>query len=225
MRAILEKENYVPSLAMKQNALSKFIGKPSAIVFHTTGPGPHTRSTSNPIFPSPFDAAIHIYTHIMRESGHFVVCGDTGEWRQTVPLDTIAWTVGPRGYQTTNGFKGFENDKRWDWWRKTFPGLKNPTELAQHGLWANGSANSNSINIEIVPPSSGLKDPWSPQCLATLKYLADQVILFHGMDRFKENIISHSEASPPDRSHKNGEPWDPAPTQWDESVRDFIRKP
>jgi hypothetical protein len=218
---ILDPNKYTASLAMKQKKIDERAGNPCAIVIHQTGVGPVNRSKNNPKrWPTPLDAAKWLYSEAMVESAHFVVAGDTGEWIQTNDLRMACFHVGPSGYRVK--WKGIQTDKQYQWWKDAWPEFKTPNEMAQGFLWANGSCNQNTIGIEIVP--EGVATPFSDQTWKTVKYLIEHCYSIYNMERFRSNIISHSEASPHGRTTDKGVPWDMYPQQWNENIRDFLLK-
>jgi N-acetyl-anhydromuramyl-L-alanine amidase AmpD len=220
--------NYLPSLAIKQNSLRLRTHNPCAIIIHQTSLGPYNRHIRNKLLhPTPLDAANHIYSNIMSESGHFTVCGVTGNWVQNVPINYVAHHCANRGsapkWPNINNIHYHpKTSLGYNWWYQTFPTLTNPNDLAQKGLWLNNNANANTIGIEIVPHINP-QIPFSNSCWQSVKYIIEYCYLKYDMERFRENIITHSEANPLTRTSK-GKPWDLYAPTWTEDIRQYLLK-
>jgi N-acetyl-anhydromuramyl-L-alanine amidase AmpD len=219
---ILDPKRFTKSLALKQNKLEERLFSPVAVILHQTGVGPAKRSKAHPRrWLTSLDAAKWLYTEAMTESPHFVVAGDTGEWFQVNPLNFTAFHVGPSGFKSN--WAGLYTEKKYEWWRKAWPTTLSPNQFAQGCLWQNESCNQNTIGIEIVP--EGVATPFSDQAWKTVKYLIEHCYSVYSMERFRSNILTHSEASPHGRTTDKGVPWDLYPQQFNEKIRDWLLEP
>lgn len=195
--------------------------KVSAIVVHTTGCGPirrwkrdrgtrHERAT-------PFKTGLRIYADLMVCGPHYLV-GQQGECVQLCPEGLAAWHVG-RGRRWKYFTPGkWQPSSRFRWWFERWApyGIKSPRELAGGELWAGKSVNDNSIGIEVVPPVSDPRGPWSDRCWTTLHDLFEDLCKRHDIPMKPTHIVTHSDAHPIARTTKSrsGRPWDPGPAQW-----------
>lgn len=208
----------------------KLISDPSrvvhAIVIHTTGYGPIRRHLAKPArFKTPFDAAIFIYQKLMDASAHYVV-SQRGEVAQTVPEACPAWHVGGAKSRAYWRRSWGLLSKRYRWWGRIFPGLASPRDLAGGLLWApyrvkvplikrlrylrswgKGSANANTIGIEVVPPVDSKQ--WTITALTEVAELVRDIAERNDIEIRQDTVISHSEAHPLARTNKKGQPWDP----------------
>lgn len=216
--------------------------RPSAVVIHTTGIGPVRRfrdkkQRARHGWKTSFDAANHIYARLMDPSAHYVV-GQKGQVAQTVPESHCAWHVG--GRKANLYWRANWAAKAVLWWRERFPLLDSPRDLAHGQLWApyeeppgllkriryprswaRGSANANTIGIEVVPPLYGATVRWSEACWDSLVALVLDICDRHGIEPSMVTVITHSDAHPLARSRR-GEPWDVGPNQW--SFEEFARR-
>lgn len=206
---------FVAGLGFRTKVLKTRPMLPLAVVVHTTGGGilsRFAREGARKGDASPFDTAVRVYTTIMPQSGHYVV-GQLGQCAQVVPEMTIAQHVGSaksRAYWLPR--------ERWmtpelTWWRDRWPELDSPIDLADGQLWADGSCNRNAVGIEVVPPESGARDAWSPECWRTLAALVLDITARHHIPCDREHVLTHSDAHPISRSAK-GAPWDVGPLAW-----------
>ncbi len=212
------------ALAEKQGRLRRRKGDAQGLIIHTTGNGPTRRHLANPEkFPSPYDAALHIYENISPYCGHFLICGETGKIAQLVPLNHSAWHVGSAGAWKYR-FPTWAANRGFGWWFVRFPGLTSPRDLLDGTLWRRGSANELTYGVEIAPPLAGPRAPWSHACWDTL----DRLISFLEIPRDRYHVFTHSDAHPLKRVTGKDSPWDPAPKQWmisDASIRLRLEQP
>lgn len=207
---------FVAGLGYRQGLLDLRKHPPIAAVIHTTGGGVLTRFAREGARKgdaTSFETAVRVYTQIMGASGHYVV-GQLGQCTQVVPESFSAWHVGaakskpyalPQAEWMTHALA---------WWGERWPGLNSPRDLAGGLLWRDGSCNANVVGIEVVPPVSGARHLWSPECWVTLARLVRDIARRHVIAEDREHVISHSDAHPIARSAK-GAPWDPPSTQFD----------
>jgi hypothetical protein len=140
------------ALAVSQGRLRERKGDYKGVVVHTTGAGPYKRHTADPErFPMPYDAALHIYRHISPYCGHFLVCGESGQICQLVPLDMVAWHVGSKGAWRYK-LPAWDKGKGLGWWHTRHPGKKSPRGLLGGSLWRKGSCNALTVGVEVAPP-------------------------------------------------------------------------
>jgi hypothetical protein len=222
---------------------------PCAVVHHTTGAGPVNRATK-PEWAwwrsrwgirdgDTLQAAVVVYAKISPASPHYVI-GQNGQIVQLVPESHAAWHVGGAGSRPY-----FTEEQRWpfrgryDWWRKRWPGLLSPRELAGGHLWdpsvteptlemairsrlAIGSCNANSLGIEVVAPATDPQGPWSTDAWMALTRLTLDICDRHKIPVARECVISHSDCHPLNRTTSRGTPWDPSPAAWSwETFRRF----
>lgn len=204
----------------------------SAIVVHTTGWGPVSKHLSNPQkFPTPLDAAVHIYKN-MPYSAHYVI-DQEGTIIQMCPEALASWHVGgSKAWRYQNAWL----TSRYTWWRERWPELQSPVELAEGKLWTpypkealagplkyfrrlywasrRGSVNANTIGIEVIPSNSGPRSSWSSQAWKALVGLCQDIHHRRGIPLTKHHLLSHSDACPISRTTRNGDPWDPWESQW-----------
>lgn len=208
--------------------------RPVAIVIHTTGAGPgrrfhDERERQRHGYESPFDAAVRVYTKLMKAGPHYVV-GQGGERIQVAPEDVCAWHVGSRGARPYHRHEWTTKGTGW-WLRRWSPhGITSPHQLAGGRLWrryarppgarlrwaswmARGSCNANTIGIEVVPPLDPSTGPWSDQCWGALLELVHDIATRHDMPLAREHILTHSDAHPLARSRRDA-PWDTSPAQF-----------
>lgn len=198
------------ALAEKQGRLPKRTKDALGLIVHTTGAGPFTRYEKDPErFPSPFDAALHVYENVMPYCGHFLICGETGRIAQLVPLNKVAWHVGSKGAWKYRN-PAWSKNKGFGWWHTRFPDVKGPRGLLDGALWRRGSANALTYGVEIAPSLVGARAPWTDACWTTLHRLICHLDV--KPDRY--HVFTHSDAHPLRRSNKSGTPWDPGPSQW-----------
>lgn len=232
-----------PSLGYRREKYEPRTRPAVAFIVHTTGSGPLRRAREGQ-FADPFEAALAIYRGMMNAGPHYVLEGDSrARLAQVCPEDRCAWAVGGRGggaYRLP-----YERWGRLDtlWWGEEFLHLESPRQLAGGLLWrpydapkgwrdklraaaskarwwawlARGSVNANVVHLEVTPPSSGARDPWSAQTWARFVELVGDVAQRHTFQLRRETVLSHSEAHPRARSRKTaggGEGWDPSPEQW-----------
>ena len=206
---------FVAALGYRRGLCAARPGPPVAVVVHTTGGGVvarYLREGARKGDATPFDTGVRIYTTIMEDSAHYVV-GQAGECVQVVPESLAARHVGgsgsvvyarPQSQWMTSGL---------GWWGDRWPDLATPYELAGGQLWRGGSCNRSTVGVEVVPPLSGARGAWSPECWAALAALVSDVCARHGIPADREHIVTHSDAHPASRSAK-GAPWDPGPGSW-----------
>jgi hypothetical protein len=228
-------------LAHRRGKLQKATRAPVAVVVHTTGPGPGRRATDSGQelwrrkhsirFGDALHAAGVIYTEIMEPGPHYVI-GQDGRILQFVPESYAAWHVGGAGSRpyftrpdTCLGASQF------DWWRKRWPAMKTPRDLAGGHLWDPadehlpwvdrlragmplGSCNINTIGIEVVPQTHNAQGPWREPAWESLVRLVLDICQRHQIPVVKECVISHSDAHPLARTNALGRPWDPGIAQW-----------
>lgn len=228
-------------LGYTRGKLAEATVAPSAVVVHTTGAGPVRRATERRYAAwrgrwgiaegDALQAAVVLYTRIMDASGHYVI-GQDGTIVQVVPESHCAWHVGGSGSRAyfTRGSKALAGP-RYAWWRARWPGYETPRDLGGGHLWdpydrspglevtvrsglAIGSANANSIGIEVVPPTSHPLAPWSEAAWEALVTLTLDILGRHRIPLERDRVISHSDAHPLSRTTAAGVPWDPSSTQW-----------
>lgn len=185
----------------------------AGVVYHSTGPGPWRRHIKDPKkHPTPLDAAIFIYEHLTDAGPHFVIDQKGAALSLCSPL-YAAWHVGKgRWVKGTSAAQYWSKRQAWaknpkyDWWFQRFTTLSSPTELMGGKLWRNGSANQNTIGIEIVPHSD-TRQPFTLECLRTLHRICKGLSEDYGFPFDPKHIISHCEAHPITRTGKFG-PYD-----------------
>ena len=198
------------ALAEKQGRLRRRKKVALGLVIHTTGYGPTRRHLANPEkFPSPFEAALHIYENISPYCGHFLICGETGRIAQMMPLTHVAWHVGSSGAWQYR-LSGWSRNKGFGWWHTRFPDCDSPRDLLGGALWRRGSANELTYGVEISPPLADARAPWTDACWDSI----DRLVAFLEVPRDRHYVFTHSDAHPLKRTTKKGSPWDPAPKQW-----------
>lgn len=187
-------------------------------IVHTTGAGPWRRWQQNPQrWASPWDAARHIYRAVMKESPHFVICGETGHVVQMVPMGFAAWHTGSRGAWRYKR-KALQHLPKW--WRERWPELKGPADLLDGRLWRGGSANELCVGVEVTPPFDHPRGPWTPAAWTSLAWLLQYLAGEHGFPFDPYHVFTHSDAHPRQRTTDSGRPWDPGTNQW--SGRDAV---
>lgn len=197
-------------LSMAQGRLKRRRGEYKGLVVHTTGSGPYRRHQEAPErFPLPYDAALHIYKHISPYCAHFLVCGESGQISQLVPLDYVAWHVGSKGSWRYK-LSAWDKNKGLGWWHTRHPHAKSPRGLLGGALWRSGSCNALTVGVEVSPPLAGARAPWSDACWDTL----NRLIVTLDVPRDSGHVFTHSDAHPLARTKKSGAPWDPSPAQW-----------
>ena len=207
-----------PSLGYRRGKYEERTADAVAIVVHTTGHGPVRRHTERPDrWPTPFDAALWIYSQAMDAGPHYVV-GQGGECAQTCPESHVAWHVGGAGSRPykqaeKSGRPGAWADNEHQWWKKRHAPLQNPRELAGGKLWRSGSCNRNTYGIEVVPPTEGAQREWSPECWVKVAVLVQDIALRRSVPLDRTTVITHSDAHPLARTAR-GKPWDTPESQW-----------
>lgn len=186
-----------------------------ASMIHTTGWGPvrrHREQGRAYSEPTPFDTALRMYrSGIVGRAGPHYLVGQQGQCAQMCPEGLAAWHVGKK--RSGRYRWGFWQTRSLRWWGDRWEGMSSPRDLAGGMLWAGGSCNANTKGIEVVPPETGARDPWSDECWGTLVDLVLDLHKRNGKPPVRERVLTHSDAHPIARSAK-GEPWDPSPTQW-----------
>lgn len=184
------------------------------VVVHTTGSGPFRRFRDNPErFPTPFDAAVHIFENVVDTGAHYVVCGETGRVASMAPHRLAAWHVGGAGaykYQWPYWYKLANVTS----WRDRWPELKSPRDFFGGHAWRRGTVNNLTIGIEVAPPTSGPRNSWSE---ATWFALSEIITTSARLYRFpvdRYHVATHSDVHPLNRFTKSGHPWDPGEIQW-----------
>ncbi len=199
---------YEASRGIKTGAFLPRVKAPVAVVWHTTGAGPLRRFLARPDkYEDPYDAAIHIYTRIMRPGPHFVVGQLPGQIIQVTPVDRTAWHVGRRkswGYRSRWVGVG-----RYRWWAQRWgaEGLRRPGDLAGGHLWDGGQCNPNTIGVEIAPGLDG------PRVLTRAGWqnvldLGRVLSAEYGIPADRFHHVGHSDAHPKARTTGRGKPWD-----------------
>ena len=207
--------SFIAGLGYRNGVLDKRKLTPVAVVVHTTGGGilaRFDREGAKKGDASPLETAVRVYSKIMTSSGHYVI-GQRGECVQMVPEMTVAQHVGSaksRAYYLPR--------EKWlspelAWWAKRWPGMNSPLDLAGGNLWRNGSCNQSTIGIEVVPPLTGAREPWSVECWDTLARLALDICARHSIQADAEHVVTHSDAHPISRTAQ-GSAWDPSINQW-----------
>lgn len=199
-----------------------------AIVIHTTGSGPITRWKNERNKPgkaqdTPFLTAVHRTYHAIMKAGPHYVVGQRGECIQVCREGLAAWHVGAdqaSAYQRSDWLEGL-----YEWWAERWPELDSPRDLAGGHLWDHGSCNSNTVGIEVVPPSADVRERWSDACRATLEQLVREIAARHSIPLTRDYVVTHSDAHPISRTDKHGVPWDPGPLQWPEFPEDWLPGP
>lgn len=202
------------SLASKQHKLKLRKRDPLGVILHTTGAGPWKRWEGEPErFPSPFEAALHVYGNVLVYSPHFVVCGETGKAAQLDSVDMRCLHVGSKGSWRYR-LSGWDSGRSLEWWHRRFPDIRSPRELLGGRLWRGGSANELTLGIEVSPPLDGPRAPWTDACWATLRLLTAWASKTYDFPLSRYHVFTHSDAHPLARTTKSGRPWDPGPSQW-----------
>lgn len=186
----------------------------SYYVWHTTGGGPARRHAKDPKrWPTPFDAAVWLYTKAMKAGPHIVICGETGRSLQLAPLDVSAWHVGKRGSAPYFKRHRWEWSKDFDWWRDRWNprGIFNPTELAGGTAWDGKQANPNARGVEITPVRGALTGRWSDATYAEIQRIMD---MSPEIPQDLYHQVGHSDVHPRSRTRR-GKGWDPTPAQFD----------
>jgi hypothetical protein len=195
----------------------------SAIIVHTTGVGVLKKAKRWKI--PPIAAAARIYGTQMDASGHYVICGNTGELIQTCSEAQAAWHVGSRGskpYSKPNWARSTwakkVRKKNVEWWSQRFPMYQSPFELAGGKLWTprgnKMTCNANALGIEMVPNFEDPQGPWTNNAWDKLIQLVFDVSDRRSIPIGSDFILSHSEAHPLSRT-RNNLPWDPSGSQYD----------
>lgn len=196
-------------LALRQNRLRPRNGPIRGIVIHTTGSGPDRRSAASPErFPTPYEAAMHIYTKITPYCGHFLLDGETGHVTSLVPPETVAWHVSSKGGRSYR----WRYWKKPLWWENRWPHLKSPRQFMGGYAWK-PSVNRATIGIEIVGPPGRPRGPWSDAAWARLFALTHNLSHFYGFPMNRTTVVTHSDIHPLSRTSR-GAPWDPGFAQW-----------
>lgn len=192
----------------------------SCIIIHTAGAGPWKRWKKGK-HATPFAAAIDIYQRLTDAGPHYVVGQDEDQVVRTCPDDLCAWGVGTSKWN----HRGKRYQKRsWArerhaWWKESFPDLASPLALLDGHAWrpskgsSRFSVNANALHIEVSPPVSGPRDPWSDACWNQLRSLVLALRQHHGLEAFRA-VLTHSEVHPLSRTTRTGMPWDPGARQW-----------
>lgn len=209
---------FVAGLGYRRGLLAERELPPVGAVIHTTGSGPlarFIREGKRKGDATPFETAVRIYATIMNDSAAYVV-GQRGECVQVVPESHVARHVGSAGAAVYARPRARWMTPAVAWWGERWPELASPHALAGGLLWRDGSCNRSTIGVEVVPPESGARGAWSPECWATLASLVLSICGRYEIPVDREHVVSHSDAHPISRSAK-GAPWDPPPAQftWD----------
>ena len=187
---------------------------PVAVVWHTTGAGVVRRHKRNPKrWPSPFHAALWVFTKAIRAGPHMLICGETGLAVQLAPIEISAWHVGRR--------KGWRYAKMWDrprynWWTDKWAqpgGILSPYDLAGGRLWRGGECNPNTYGIEVSPNRKNPTGRWSDETYATIRGVAEIIESELDIPRSREFQLGHSDAHPIARTRR-GQGWDPSSRQF-----------
>lgn len=225
-------DEYIESYGSKKGKYGPR-GGVNAIIVHTTGAGPVRRHKADPKkFPTPFDAAVWIYTKIYAPGPHYVV-GQNGECVQVCKEELAAWHVGSSQAAQYKNPKG-QWTKTCKWWLDRWEpaGFKSPLELPCWGpvpdnspasvkrLARAGTVNAWTIGIEVVPPLN-TNDPWSASAQNTLWDLVDDIAARHSLPVDRTHVLTHSDAHPLHRTNGRGRPWDPPESQWHPDVMPF----
>lgn len=178
---------------------------PVALVVHSTGGGPHKRLVEPrfarwrqrhlPKGAGPLESAVAIYASIMDAGPHYVI-GQCGRIVKVAPTGIAAWHVGSSRMWRYKWW-GVHHQQAWEWWSERHPGLKSPLELPE---WEGGSANENTIGVEVVPPED-VRAKWSNEAIDAVAELAC---------RHRLRVTTHADLHPIERTRR-GVPWDPAP--------------
>lgn len=193
--------------------LYKYRDTPSGIIIHTTGSGPWRRwYNAQQRYSSPHDAARFVYRRISKNSPHFVVCGETGNVAQLVPLEFAAWHTAGAGMGWRYSRRAFQNLP--EWWRERWPELRGPGDLLDGRLWRQGTANRLTIGIEVSPPFDHPRGSWTRKAWRSLTWLVQYLAGDVGFPVDPFHVFSHSDANPRTRTTANGRPWDPGYNQW-----------
>lgn len=202
----------------------------AAVVVHTTGCGPVVKWKKNKDkFASPFEAALDAWNK-MPVGTHYAI-GQGGECTQLCPERLAAWHVGSSRGRSYN-YKSWNRSGKYDWWFERWKGFESPKQLADERLWQpyakgidvpwkarwrshyHGSVNANTVGIEIVPPSSNPRGPWSERAWLSLVRLVQDICRRRNIPIDRLHVLSHSDCNPRSRTTNSGRPWDPGTTQW-----------
>jgi hypothetical protein len=235
-------------LGYRRGKLTERYVAPSAVVIHTTGAGPGRRALDDKfaVWRSRLDiprgdalrCAVVLYTHVMDAAGHYVV-GQDGTIVQVVPESFCAWHVGGSGSRPYfNNPTGWHRGSKHAWWVARWAGYESPRNLGGGHLWDPpkaslglvnrvraglpiGSANANSIGIEVVPDARNPTAPWSAEAWDAVARLVLDVCARNEIPVKRDRVFSHSDAHPLSRTTPSGHPWDPSPAQysWDRFER------
>lgn len=234
VRNITHSRGFVKGIYVERDLIRN---PPVAVVVHTTGAGPVKRwraSKGNgvPRWKTPFECALWIYGNIMKEGPHYVVGQNKGEIAQICPERFCAWHVGGVGAKPYGSpldtWCDIKKHPELRWWRERWPSLTSPRDLGdcriwqpytEHpGMWVklhsrHGSANANTIGIEVVPHDIETRLPWSADCWRNVSRLIIDVCGRHFIPIARTRVVSHSDVHPIART-RNGLPWDPSNEQW-----------
>jgi hypothetical protein len=208
------------------------------IVYHTTGRGVERRfkrEAKRRGWQKLLESALHIYGRLMDPSGHYVI-DQEGTIAQVVPENLCAWHVGGKLanlYWSRPGRWWRRKVHKFDWWRRRWPGLSTPRELAggtawdpylkPPGLlqrlrhprsWARGSVNAGFVAFEVIPPEGNPSGEWSDACWRSVALLSLCVSRRRRFQLRRDTAITHSDAHPLSRTTRNGIPWDTVERQF-----------
>ena len=160
---------------------------------------------------TPFETALRVYSSIYDNSPHFVVCGETGQVAQCVPVNLGAnhCSGTKSSYYRRTSWKATRK-----WWLERWPALNSPRDFLDGNLWGHGEyAIQNTIGIEVCPRTGGNELPWTDAGWRGLKDLIQLLVQTYHFPFDPHHIITHSDAHPLMRTVK-GKPTDVAPEKW-----------
>jgi len=199
------------------------------IIIHHTGVGilgRFKRDRERLGWHDPLQAAVHVYQHIMKASGHYVV-GHHGELAQFVPDDWSAWHAGYGNKRKRNrmlaAYDRWRYDRkdsrdepvwfkwkkgRYEWWQDRWFSTKG---YASPAVWfPDLDVNRATLGIEMlaVPMAS---TAYPDDQLLAVRHLVHGLCGKYDIPIDEDHILTHSDAVPKARTSKRGNPYDPPP--------------
>ncbi len=226
-----------PGLGLRKGVLNlRTLDTISHIIVHHTGVGVlgrFKRDRDRFNWNAPMDAAEHVYTRIMKASGHYLI-GYLGEVIQCVPDDFSAWHAGygskrRRGrlaeyfarlrFMRKQGTKlpRWLTSDRYRWWFEKWYLTK---QYPSPTVWfPTLDVNGQSIGIELLstpgkepfPKTQIQGGPSGPGLVGLVTHLCGE----YAIPLDEDHVLTHSDACPLSRTTKSGKPWDPPPEKYD----------
>lgn len=168
----------------------------------------------------PLDTAINLYRNILKVSPHWVI-DQNGEFFQVCDESYAAHHTGTAGHQV------YRRTVPAYWLNRWQPfGVNSPYGLMGGTLWSSGSANNETVGIEVVPNPQNPTGPWSEKCLETLRHMAFAIAERHGFPCDHLHVVGHYDAHPNSRSHAvTQKPWDPWEHQFNPTLAQSLFRP